>query len=202
MLQNRVDPFGNLIKTSARGLWMGNRGLIHDEGQNILRPFKLKAWLICKLEFKGWKRKVMTPNRYTELFFMDEATAFAAGHRPCFECRKEDYNKFKSFWLKGNPEYGFNEKTSIREIDNILHGERIKLDKSKVTYEDDAGNLPSGTFVLVNNQPYLIFNGSLYLWSPFGYEKATALPGGKLQILTPRSVVNSFKAGYIPQIAV
>jgi len=99
MLQNRVDPLGNIIKTPARGQWMGNRGVIHNDKKEILRPFKLKAWITCKLEFKNWKRQVMTPNRYTELFFLDEATAFGAGHRPCFECRRDDYNLFKSYWL-------------------------------------------------------------------------------------------------------
>jgi len=103
MLQNRVDPFGNILKTSARGLWMGNRGILHNDRKELLRPFKLKAWITCKLQFNGRKREVMTPNRYTELFFMDEATSFAAGHRPCFECRREDYKKFKTLWLKGNP---------------------------------------------------------------------------------------------------
>ena len=137
MMQNRVDPFGNIIKTKARGSWMGNRGILHDEHQQVLRPFKLKAWLICVLEFNGRKRQVMAPNRYTELFFVDEATAFAAGHRPCFECRRQDYNRFKSSWLKGNPEYHFNEKTSIQKIDEVLHQERINRGGSKVTFEEN-----------------------------------------------------------------
>jgi hypothetical protein len=203
MLQNRVDPFGNLIKTSARGAWMGNRGLLHNDKQEVVRPFKLKAWITCKLEFKGRKRKVMTPNLYTELFFFDEATSFAAGHRPCFECRREDYNKFKSFWLKGNPEYGYNEKTSIQEIDDIMQQERMNLDKSKVTYEESPVLLPDGAFVLFNNEPYLVKNGSMYLWSPFGYAEETSLPKtAKLLVLTPQSVINTFKAGYIPQMAI
>ena len=121
MLQNRVDPFGNIIKTKARGAWMDNRGILHNEEQQIIRPFKLKAWITCKLEFKGRKRQVMSPNRYTELFFLDEATSFAAGHRPCFECRRNDYHHFKSLWIKGNPEYHFNEKTSVKAMDDILH---------------------------------------------------------------------------------
>src|SRR3978361_1384995 len=116
MLQNRVDPFGNIINTSARGALMGNRGLLHNDKQTLVRTFKLKAWITCKLEFKERKRTVMAPNQYTELFFLDEATSFAAGHRPCFECRREDYNRFKTNWLKGNPEYSFNGKTSIKEI--------------------------------------------------------------------------------------
>lgn len=202
MLQNRVDPLGNIIKTPARGAWMGNRGIIHSPEQQILRPFKLKAWLICVLEFRGRKRQVMAPNRYTELFFMDEATAFAAGHRPCFECRRKDYNKFKSFWLKGNPGYGFDEKTSIQKIDGILHLERINSGKSKVTYEGAINRLPDGSFVLFDNKPYLICNGLMYLWSAFGYEKGIAIPDtGILPVLTPKSVVNAFKAGYVPQMA-
>ena|ERR1700743_2904958 len=199
MLQNRVDPFGKIIKTQARGAWMGNRGVLHNEKQELLRQFKLKAWITCRLEFKGRKRQVMAPNRYTELFFLDEATSFAAGHRPCFECRRKDYDHFKSLWLKGNPEYNFNEKTAIQKIDGILHEER----KSKVKFEEEPGKIPDGAFVLFNNEAFLVFNGSMYLWSPFGYEKGTALPGeGKLQVLTPRSIINTFRAGYLPQMAV
>jgi len=201
MLQNRVDPFGQIIKTQARGSWMGNRGILHNEQQQVLRPFKLKAWLICKLEFNGRKRPVMAPNRYTELFFLDEATAFAAGHRPCFECRRADFNKFKSLWLKGNPEYNFSEKISFQKIDEVIHKERMNSDGSKVTFDEDANHLPDGTFVLYNKEAYLILNGSMYLWSPFGYEKGIALPNAdKLSVLTPKSVVNTFRAGYLPQM--
>lgn len=201
MLQNRVDPFGNIIRTPARGAWMGNRGILHNDQQQILLPFKLKAWITCKLEFNGRKRKVMAPHRYTELFFLDEATSFAAGHRPCFECRREDFNKFKLFWLKGNPEYHFDEKTSIKKIDDILHKERMKRDRSKVTHEESINSIPNGTFILVEGNACLIFNRKMYLWSPFGYDKAISLPDeNKLTVLTPKSIVNTFRAGYMPQI--
>jgi hypothetical protein len=202
MLQNRVDPFGNLIKTKARGALMGNRGVLHDEHQQIRRPFKLKTWIACVLEFKGRKRKVMTPNRWTELFFLDEATSFAAGHRPCFECRRADADRFKTLWLKANPEYGFDQKISIKEIDAILDKERIRPDKSKVTFEDDAEKLPNGTFVLFDEKPWLFWDSALYLWTPFGYEPGAPLPDArKLTVLTPRSVVRTFRAGYVPQTA-
>jgi len=201
MLQNRVDPFGNVIKTKARGFWMGNRGILHNEMQQVLRPFKLKAWITCKLQFNGRKRMVMAPNRYTELFFVDEATSFAAGHRPCFECRRNDYNKFKTLWLKGNPEYHFDEKTPIKKIDDILHKERINRNKSKITYQENIKVIPNGSFVLVNNEAYLFFDKKMYLWSPFGYEKGIDQPKtNMLAVLTPKSVVNSFRAGYLPQI--
>ncbi|WP_259068092.1 hypothetical protein HDF24_17850 [Mucilaginibacter sp. X4EP1] len=202
MLQNRVDPFGDIIKTEARGLWMGNRGILHNEHKKLQRQFKLKAWITCKLQFNSRKREVMAPNRYTELFFMDEATSFAAGHRPCFECRREDYKVFKTLWLKGNPEYNFDEKTSIQKIDDIIHAERMKADKSKVTFDERPENLPDGTFILYNGQPYLVSGGFIYLWSPFGYKGGIVLPDvATLPVLTPRSIVNTFRVGYSPQIA-
>ena len=118
----------------------------------------------------------MAPKRYTELFFLDEATSFAAGHRPCFECRRNDYNRFKTLWIKGNPEYNFDEETSIKEIDDILHKERIDENNMKVTYEEKIDAIPNGTFVLIDNKPYLVFGKNIYLWTPFGYEKGMALP--------------------------
>src|SRR5450432_2352002 len=105
MLQNRVDPYGEIIRTEARGSLMGNRGVIHDANQKIVRAFKHKAWIACALQFQGRRRAVMSPNRWTELFFLDETTAFAAGHRPCSECRKENFKKFKQCWIIGNPQY-------------------------------------------------------------------------------------------------
>jgi len=201
MLQNRVDPFGVIIKTSARGAWMGNRGVLHNAGQEILRPFKLKAWITCLLEFNGKKRKVMAPDRYTELFFLDEATAFAAGHRPCFECRRMDFVRFKAFWLKGNPEYNFDERISIQEIDKILHEERIDRQRAKVTFTESHLTLPNGTFVLYEKFPFLILNGLILRWSPSGYEKGIPIPQvDPITVLTPRSIVNAFRAGYIPQM--
>lgn len=202
MLQNRVDPFGNLIKTKARGSWMGNRGLLHNDKQEILRPYKLNAWISCTLEFKGRRRKIIAPNKYTELFFLDEATSFAAGHRPCFECRRIEADKFKFFWLKGNPGYKFDKKTSIKKIDDILHKERITGNKLKITYEENIHDIPDGSFVLIDNKAYLFFGKKIYLWSPFGYEKGMALPkADKLTVLTPKSIVNTFRAGYLPQMA-
>jgi hypothetical protein len=203
MLQNRVDPFGQLIKTPERGAWLGNRGVIHNEQKQIVRPFKIKAWITCVLEFRGRHREIMQPDRWTELFFLDEATAFSAGHRPCFQCRYKDHQRFKEFWLKGNPRYGFNMKTPVSKIDEILQTERIAADRSKVTYEDKLIALPNGIFVIYNEQPYLLKDDRLYLWSPAGYEKGITLPDmGVIQVLTPRSFVNMFSAGYMPQMAI
>ncbi len=202
MLQNRVDPFGNLIKTKARGAWMGNRGVIHNADQQIIRPFKLNAWITCLLEFKNRKRAVMTPDRYTELFFLDEATSFAAGHRPCAECRRVDFNRFKSFWLLGNPEYKFDVKTPIQKIDQVLHQERIGPDKSKIIFGEISDRIPNGSFVCIDNEAYLVFYQEIFHWTPFGYEKAITLPHKTtLDVLTPKSIVNMFRAGYEPEIA-
>lgn len=201
MLQNRVDPSGNIIRTKARGAWMGNRGLLHNERQEILRPFRLKAWITCVLEFKDRKRSVMAPGLYTELFFLDEATSFSAGHRPCFECRREDAVRFKSHWISGNPEYGFDQRTSINEIDTIIHAERVDRQGGKVTYAASLTDLPTGAFVIHAGQPHLLRGGLLLPWSPFGYGPGVALPDDReTVVLTPRSVVNAFRTGYLPQI--
>ena len=200
-MQNRVNPYGEIIETKTRGLWMGNRGLLHNPDQHVIRPYKLKAWITCLLQFKGKHREIMAPNRYTELFFLDEATAFAAGHRPCFECRREDFNKFKTFWIKGNPRYNFSAKTSIDEIDKILHHERMNEDGSKKMYKTNTRLLPNGTFISIDNSPYLIANGHMYLWTPGGYTKKQNLPArDEVNVLTPKSIVNVFHAGYVPQM--
>jgi hypothetical protein len=200
MLQNRVNPYGQIISTPARGAWFGNRGLLHDNQKNIIRPFKLKAWLICLLDFKGRERQVMAHGQYTELFFFDEATAFAAGHRPCSECRRKDFELFKSFWLQGNPDYGFNKKTPIQEIDRVLHTERLKPDGSKVSFMSNVEDLPDGIFIEFESQPWLLANKLLYHWTPYGYDKKISLPLAEARVLTPRSTVHAFNGGYIPQM--
>ncbi|QTE37298.1 hypothetical protein J3L18_30055 [Mucilaginibacter gossypii] len=203
MLQNRVNPFGQLIKTTARGAWLGNRGVIHNEDKEIVRAFKIKAWITCALEFRGRHREIMQPDRWTELFFLDEATAFSAGHRPCFQCRYKDHQRFKEFWLKGNPQYGFDMKTPVAKIDDILQAERITADKSKVTYQEKLKALPNGTFVIYDGKSHLLKDNQLYLWSPAGYLKGIRLPNVDIiTVLTPRSIVNMFSAGYVPQIGI
>lgn len=203
MLQNRVDPFGNIIKTKARGSFMGNRGVIHNEQQEIVGEFKHKAWITCLLNFKERRRSVMTVDRWTELFFLDEATAFAAGHRPCFECRREDAQRFKFRWIQGNADYKFTMKTSIREIDEIIHRERIDGVKKKVTCSRLSSSIPEGTFIVMDDKPFLLSAGNLYHWTPFGYDNCIPLPKSSIvTVLTPNSIVNAFRAGYVPQIKI
>jgi hypothetical protein len=201
MLQNRVDPEGRIIQTTARGSWMGNRGVIHNRDKQITHAFKHKAWITCTLAFKGRRRTVMTPDRWTELFFLDEATAFAAGHRPCFECRKEDAKRFKLCWMMGNPLHHFDMTTSIREIDEIIHRERIDGERKKIMHQRRSSDIPEGTFILIEDCPYLFSKDKLHRWTPFGYDHAIAVPESpSLTILTPHSIVNAFRSGYVPQI--
>ncbi|HEY0741045.1 MAG TPA: hypothetical protein VGD40_06255 [Chryseosolibacter sp.] len=200
MLQNRVDPFGRIITTPARGSWTGNRGVLHNEHKRIVAHYKTQAWIICRLEFKGRKREVMTPGRWTELFFLDEATALAAGHRPCFECRREDAVLFKSCWIAGNPAYNFSMKTAIKEIDSVIHQERI-FQKQKVTYNGIASDLVDGCFVTLEGKAYVVKNGSAHQWTPHGYGEQVKLAAhSRVTILTPRSIVNALRAGYVPQM--
>ena len=202
MRQNRVDPFGNFIKTEARGTFWGNRGALHKDGQEILRPFRLEQWITCTLDYKGIRRKIMAPNRLTELFFLDEVTSFAAGHRPCALCRRPAFEAFKSAWLKGNPRSGFDINTSIKRIDHQLHAERIDKEGKKVFYFEKPRALPDGTMIVFEKFPWLIWQTSMYLWTPFGYEKGKVIPDmDPVQVLTPVSTVNAFRAGYIPGIA-
>ena len=136
-LQNRVNPFSTLISTPERGAWTGNRGVIHNELKEIVKNHAVKYWITCDLKYKGARRNVMTPNRWTELFFLDEATAFAAGHRPCGFCRHPDFKRFKQLWLMTNgAQYGLTAHTKMDIIDTYIHHERLDqngLKKSKVT---------------------------------------------------------------------
>jgi hypothetical protein len=121
-LQNRVTPFGEIVAVPARGTFMGNRGRLHDAERRLTRSrWQLKAWIICLLEFKGRHRTVMSPNSYTELFFLDEATALAAGHRPCFECQRTAARRYVDAWLRGNPDAGLDAGARIGGIDDRLH---------------------------------------------------------------------------------
>jgi hypothetical protein len=197
MYQNRVNPFGAIIKTPARGSLMGNRGVIHSDAGEIKKAYKLKTWITCLLRFKGRKFRIMAPKRWTALFFLDEATAFAAGHRPCNECRRDDFKRFKLFWIKGNSEYGFNMKTKIALIDEILHKERINSKGEKITFEMNISEIPDGTFVTMNSIPYLFFHSRLYEWTPDGYKNALLLHTvPRLTVITPKSIVKMFLAGY------
>lgn len=198
--QNRVTPFGDIIATDARGTLMGNRGCLHDRHQQIRRVYQLQRWIICQLEFKGRHHSIMTPGHYTELFFLDEATALAAGHRPCAECSRDRFDTFRSIWARANPEAAGSLKPPTPVMDAILHQERIDANDHKVTYLDQLASLPDGTFITFEDarQPYLVVGDHLLEWSPSGYTRQVSRPAGETRVeaLTPRSIVRTLAAGY------
>jgi hypothetical protein len=204
-LQNRVTPRGDLIAVPARGALMGNRGRLHDGERRIVRRqvAGYRAWVTCLLAFKGRRRPVMAPGRYTELFFLDEATALAAGHRPCGECRRADYRRFAAAWLAGNPGRGVAGPVPIAAIDREMHRDRLAEDGRQRTFLAGAASLPDGVFVArgVESVPLLIWDGALRPWAPEGYGEPVVRRAGEIvAVLTPRSTVNALAAGYTPSV--
>ncbi len=199
--QNRVTPSGDLIATPERGTFLGNRGVLHDAEGRIRRPWQVKRWLVCVLEFRGRKRTVMTPGSYTELFFLDEATALAAGHRPCAECRHSRFVAFGNAWHAAQ---GGLRRPTAGEIDDHLHAERVAPDRSKRIWTAALDELPDGVFVTVparGDQAYLVRGKRLLAWSPAGYRVRRPRPAGEtVRVLTPPSTVAAIRAGYVPEV--
>jgi hypothetical protein len=186
-LRNRVTPLGELVADPARGLVYGNRGCLHDDHGAIRRRFATRRWIACRLEFKGWHRSaLMQPGKFTELFFLDEATAFAAGHRPCALCRRDDYNRFLE--LVG--------ATGADEIDERLHEERLD-GSSRRLHRARLMELADGALVLRDGAPWLVLNGALLRWTPGGYtEGATAEDAREVEAITPPTLIGALRAGW------
>ena len=188
-LQNRVTPLGDLIATDARGLVYGNRGCLHDEAGRIRRRNPTRRWIACRLDFRGRRRAaLMQPGRYTELFFLDEATAFAAGHRPCAECRRPDYDRLVAVWRELHPE-----DRGADAIDARLHAER--LDGRERRLHPPAAAAPDGAFVLRDGEPWLVRGGALRRWTPAGYAERARLRGDE-PLLTPPSLAELLRRGW------
>lgn len=202
-LQNRVDPYGAILRLSARGTMMGNRGgALHNDRREIVRPFKSQRWITCLLEFHGRQRSVMSPGRYTELFFLDEAVALAAGHRPCAECRRERFNAFKHAWVRRDGRRDGadpSEPRGANEIDAELHRARIDSRRTKVTYDAALNSLPNGCFVQIEGSAYLIWDDALLLWTPERYSRKDRRPDRlTVTVLTPQPTVECLRQGYEP----
>jgi hypothetical protein len=193
-----VTPFGELIAVAERGTLMGNRGCLHDRERRIRRPYSSRRWIICVLSFRGRRRQVMAPRHYTELFFLDEATALAAGHRPCAECQRERYILFRRVWAAANRDLVRKKAPSAEEIDRALHGDRLEPDGSKRTFMAGVAGLPPGVMVAdPAGTPWLVLPGRLAQWTPGGYVRGIPIPArGELTVLTPRSVVRALALGY------
>lgn len=193
-LQNRVTPLGELIVDPARGLVYGNRGCLHDAEGRIRRRFAGKRWIACRLRFRGWHREpLMQPGRFTELFFLDEATAFAAGHRPCALCRREDYRRFVAAWSEVH-----SPPTGVDAIDDRLHEERVDpVSRGHRIHEAPIDDLPDGAFVLLDGEPHLVLGRLVLPWTPAGYASRRRRPiGDAALVITPPSLVEVLRRGW------
>jgi hypothetical protein len=194
-LRNRVTPEGEILAHPARGTLMGNRGRLH-RADRTLGPslWTTRAWIACALAFKDRRRTIMAPGSYTELFFLDEATAFAAGHRPCAECRRAEFRRFRAHWEEA---FG---PARAPEIDAALHRARVRRDRSRVTFDAPAEALPDGTMIRTADGPALLLGDALRLWSPAGYGPPRRRPAGAACVLTPAPVVALFRSGLCPAL--
>ena len=201
-LQNRVDPFGCIWPVAERGLFTGNRGVIHNPATTTLaaRRWTTKAWIVCSLAHpRGLKRKPMGRNApsggagWTELFFLDEVTALAAGHRPCFYCRRDAALAFQRCFASGT-----GRDAAAPEMDATLHLERIAAGAvAPMLNAADIAALPDGAMVAVKDAAFAVRGGTALPWSFAGYGEAQRLPA-KARLLTPSSTVDALRAGYRP----
>jgi hypothetical protein len=193
-LRNRVTPLGDLVADPARGLVYGNRGCLHDEEGRIRRRYNGKRWISCRLRFRGWHRHpLMQPGRFTELFFLDEATAFAAGHRACALCRREDYLRLIESWRELHPR-----QVGADAIDAQLHSERVDPQtRTHRLHDAPLAELPDGAFVLRDGSPWLVLGRELIRWTAAGYEERVPRPSRqRTTLITPPSLIAVLRTGW------
>ena len=195
-LQNRVTPLGEVIATPERGLVYGNRGCLHDDEGVHRRAYATRRWIACRLAFKGrYRHPLRAPGRYTELFFLDEVTALAAGHRPCAECRREDYNRLLAVWSEIHPD-----QHGADEIDAQLHAERLDGREHRL-HRAGYRELPDGAFVLLDGRPHLVLGTRLLVWTLGGYGAAQPRPTrGRAEVITPPSLLAVLEQGWAPLV--
>jgi len=207
--QNRVTPYGELIAVPDRGLFWGNRGVLVDGQGRLAHYSRGRAWVICVLSFKGRRRQQWTPGRLTELYFLDEATGLAAGHRPCGECRYRDYQAFKRAWAAAFtgaaagvlPGALPGALPGVKEIDARLHADRLTGPGVRRAYRAPLAGLPSGVMVDLGGTPWLVHGGRLLAWTPGGYlERPAEVPAGPVTVITPQATVAVLAAGYQPVV--
>lgn len=195
--RNRVTPLGDIEAFPLRGAWTGNRGILHS-GREIVRFHASDLWITCALEFRGWWREQWLPNRWTHLFFHDEAVSFAAGHRPCAECRRESYRSYQDAWAAA---FG-GERPLAVAINRQLHAERIVRGTHRRRFHELAwSGLPDGVFVLLDRTPAVVVGGHLAEWTRAGYQGRRRRPtAGTALVVTPPSSVAAISNGYSVQI--
>jgi hypothetical protein len=196
--RNRVTPLGELVDDPARGLVYGNRGCLHDEHGCVRRRFDGRRWIACRLRFRGWRRSpLMQPGRFTELFFLDDATALAAGHRPCALCRRADYVRLGVIWGELHPG-----PAGADAIDARLHAERVAAGtRGQRHHEAPLAELPDGAFVLRDGTPWLVRGARLLRFTPAGYGERRRRPADEpAVVITPPSLVEVLRAGWDPLV--
>ena len=204
-LRNRVTPFNALEAVSARGALMGNRGILHDADRKVgASTWKHKRWVACVLSFKDRRRVPMSPGRYTELFFLDEAVSLAAGHRPCKECRRADYLAYASAWREANA-IDPAAPLSADDIDMALHASRVATGRrAQSLFSSTLALLPEGTFVSCSDAPgeaWLVWGDALHRWTHDGYDSTRRCHGdATVDVLTPRRTVEVLRAGYVARV--
>ena len=197
-LQNRVTPFGDIVAIPQKGMFTGNRGIIHDPATRTLlkRRWATKAWLTCVCEFKGRRRDVMTRRSWTELFFLDEAVALAAGHRPCFFCRREAAEAFRNALALGRAV----KLPPAPEMDAVLHSERLDHGRKRLHgLPGPADELPDGSAISAAGDAYILARGRAFRWTAKGYEGPLQIPRAEA-LLTPPSMLEALRAGYRPAL--
>jgi hypothetical protein len=198
--RNRVDPWGELQAVPARGALMGNRGILHV-GQDIVRRWANKTWVTCVLDATFQKRAPFSPGTYSELFFLDEATAYSAGHRPCRTCQRLRHDQFNGAWTAANVLGAQRARLPVGDIDKVLHTERTLPDRGKRTYTAPLSELPPGAFFAHQGQARLVWITGVLVWSFDGYSAGSTVPADtQVQVLTPPSIVQLFRAGFRPQV--
>lgn len=195
--QNRVTPLGDIVAIPLRGAWTGNRGRVHS-GTTIVKVHSGALWIICALQFRGRWNRQWQPNHYTFLYFHDEAVALAAGHRPCAECRRDSYNAYRAAWAAG---LGV-EPPSAMTMNRQLHAERlVQGTHRRRTHPMPWPELPDGTFVLLDEAPFLVLGDEIVEWGTAGYGTHRSRPStGGVEVITPPSTVAVLRAGYPVQI--
>jgi hypothetical protein len=195
--RNRVTPFGDVVAIDQRGLFLGNRGSIH-RGHDIVRPWQVRRWITCALEHKGWVAPKWVPGRWTPLFFLDEAVALAAGHRPCALCRHADFVRWCDAWERAG-----GDRPKVDAMDRVLHADRVGGDRSQRRHEVPWAAVPSGAFAVVAATAVLVVDERLLPWRPddAGYGPPRPRPrAGTATVLTPAATVGVLRAGYVPVV--
>jgi hypothetical protein len=196
-MRNRVTPLGDIVAVPLRGAWLGNRGILH-EGTDVVRFHRSALWIICALRHKDWRLPQWHAHHFTVLFFHDEAVAMAAGHRPCALCRRADYNAYRAAWVDalGGP------VPKAWEMDRRLHGERIYRGTHRRRFHPVPWrSVPSGAFVRVADEPFLVLDDAVRQWTTQGYGPTSPRPrSGDVELITPPATVAAMRAGYRPQV--